>query len=113
MARPHSHIELPASWRSSGLTFWEYLEFFIEDPFLDSFFAECRAEARAKAYAQGHAEAAVRMLLILLDARFDMPAAVRSKVAACTDREQLEEWFDRAFTAATIGEIFGSDAIPA
>ena len=35
-----------------------------------------------------------------------MTAAQREQVSACTDVAQLDQWFDRAVTAATTADVF-------
>lgn len=74
----------------------------IKNPFIDAFIAEGRAEGRAKGRAEGEAQ----MLLRYLASRFTVPASIRDRVTACTDTDQLEAWFDRALTAATLDEVF-------
>jgi hypothetical protein len=58
---------------------------------------------------QGRAEGEAQMLLRVLDARgFSVPGHVRERVTSCTDTAQLEAWGDKAATAASLEEIFGS-----
>jgi hypothetical protein len=84
--------------KSARAALEELLRTVLKDPFVDGLLDQGRIEGIAKGEA--------KMLLRVLDARFDVPAAVRSKVAACTDTGQIEIWFDCALTAATIDEIF-------
>ena len=58
----------------------------------------------ADAKARGQAEAIVRMLhkrrLVLTDEQ-------REKVLSCTDLETLDRWFDAAFDATSVADVFG------
>ena len=74
----------------------------IKDPFIDGFIAE----GHAKGLAEGLAEGKAQMLQRYLDSRFTVPASIRDQVTDCTDADQLEAWFDRAMTAATLDEVF-------
>ena len=66
----------------------------IKDPFIDAFVAEGLAKGEAQ------------MLLKYLDSRFEVPAHIRERVLASTNTGELEAWFDRALTAATLDEAF-------
>lgn len=74
----------------------------IKDPFIDAFVAEGLARGLARGLAKGEAQ----MLLKYLDSRFTVPARIRDRVMASTDTAQLEAWFDRAISAATLDEVF-------
>jgi hypothetical protein len=76
----------------------ELMKTVIPDPFLDAFIAEGLAKGRAEGEAQ--------MLLRYLDSRFAVPSLIRDRIAACTDTDQLEAWFDRAITATDLDEVF-------
>jgi hypothetical protein len=66
-------------------------------PFIDHI--EARGEARGEA----------RMILRFLSARgLQVTDEVRERVLSCTDTAQLEVWGDRAATAASAEDIFGS-----
>jgi hypothetical protein len=92
----------------------ELLKTVIKDEFLDGILAQGEAAGLVKGEAAGlvKGEAAglvkgeARMLLRYLGTRFDVPAAVQERVMSCADTGQLEAWFDRAVTAATLDEIF-------
>jgi hypothetical protein len=76
-----------------------------KDEFVDGLLAEGAAMGRAK----GMAEGAARGLLRVLAARgLDVPADVREQVLSCTDISQLDIWTDRAVTAVSIEEVFGT-----
>jgi hypothetical protein len=49
------------------------------------------------------------MILRVLAARgLRVSAEIRQKVLSCADTSQLETWGDRAATAASIDDVFGS-----
>jgi len=49
------------------------------------------------------------MILRVLSARgLQVPADIRERVLSCADTSQLEIWGDRAATAATIDDVFGT-----
>ena len=49
------------------------------------------------------------MILRVLSARgLPVPAAIRHRVLSCADTGQLEAWGDRAATATTLEDVFGS-----
>jgi hypothetical protein len=74
----------------------ELLTTLFKDPFIDGFIDQGRAQGEA------------HMLLRMLDARgIDAPAGLRDRISSCTDTTQLEDWFDRAITAKSIGDVFG------
>jgi uncharacterized protein (DUF1778 family) len=55
----------------------------------------------------GHEQAKAEYVLKALDKRgLDPTAAQREQVSACTDLAQLDQWFDRALTAATSADVF-------
>ncbi|WP_250906173.1 hypothetical protein [Nonomuraea sp. NEAU-A123] len=46
-------------------------------------------------------------LIRVLEARgISVPQDAHDRIAQCTDRDQIEEWIDRAATATTLGEVF-------
>jgi hypothetical protein len=60
-------------------------------PFVDRFLAEGEA----------------RMILRVLEARgLQVPDEIRERVLSCTDLAQLDQWGDRAVTAATVEDVF-------
>jgi len=73
--------------------------------FRDTFVDRLLAEGEAKGEAKGEA----RTILRVLAARgLEVPAEVREQVLSCTDVSQLDIWADRAVTAASLEEVFGS-----
>ena len=79
------------------------------EAFVDRFLAECKAEARARRFAQGFAEGAAEMILRVLAARgVRVPVEIQQQVLACRDLSQLDTWCDRAATADSIDDVFGS-----
>jgi len=77
----------------------------FRDEWVDRFIAECKAEAKRRAEAEGRA----RGILIVLAARgVDVPPKVREQVQSCTDIDQLNIWIDRAATATSLDEVFGT-----
>jgi uncharacterized protein (DUF1778 family) len=77
----------------------------FSDPFVDRFLAEGKAEGLAEGEAKGEA----RMILRVLAARgLDVPEEIRQRVLSCADTAQLETWGDRAATAASVEDVFGS-----
>jgi hypothetical protein len=70
---------------------------------------EGRAEGRAEGVAEGEVRGEARMILRVLAARgLTVPAEIRELVLSCADAGQLEAWGDRAATAATIDDVFGT-----
>ena len=62
----------------------------------------------AEGRAEGRAEGEAALLLRVLQARgLEVPADVRDMVISCGDTAQLEAWFDRAITAASLDDVFG------
>jgi hypothetical protein len=76
----------------------DLMKLVIPDPFMDGLIAQGKA--------QGLAQGEARLLLRCLDSKFDVPDGRREQVTACTDRVQLESWFDRALTAESLDEVF-------
>jgi hypothetical protein len=73
--------------------------------FKDEFVDRLLAEGAARAMAKGEA----RMLLRVLGARgVEVPAIVREQVLSCADISQLDIWVDRAATATSLEEVFGT-----
>lgn len=84
--------------RSARDALEELLKTVIKDEFLDGILAQGEAAGLVKGEA--------RMLLRYLATRFELPSAVRERVTSCADTAQLEEWLDRAVSAAGLEEIF-------
>jgi predicted transposase YdaD len=81
----------------------------FKDTFVDRLLAEGEAKGRVEGEAKGRAEGEARIILRVLAARgLEVPAKVREQVLSCTDASQLETWADRAATAASVEEVFGS-----
>jgi hypothetical protein len=81
----------------------------FRDTFVDRLLAEGRAEGRTEGRTEGRAEGEALSILRVLTARgFEVSAKVREQVLSCTDASQLETWTDRAATAASVEEVFGS-----
>jgi hypothetical protein len=77
----------------------------FRDPFVDRWFAEGEAKGRA----EGRAEGQANMILRVLAARgLEVSASDREHVLSCTDTGQLETWADRAATATSVEEVFGT-----
>ena len=55
---------------------------------------------------EGRLEKARQMTLQILCKRFSVSDDIRKRVETCTDMAMLDIWFDRAITAASIGEVF-------
>jgi len=69
----------------------------FRDPFVDRWFAE------------GEAKGWARTILRVLAARgLEVSDKVREQVLSCTDTGQLETWADRAATATSVEEVFGT-----
>jgi hypothetical protein len=59
--------------------------------------------------AEGEAKGDARTILRVLAARgLAVPTKVREQVLSCTDISQLETWADRAATATSVEEVFGT-----
>jgi hypothetical protein len=57
-------------------------------------------------FSQGEAQGEAKAVLAVLDARgVDVPDEVRSRIAACTDADQLDTWVRRAATATKIHDL--------
>ncbi|WP_433442634.1 hypothetical protein [Nonomuraea sp. CA-141351] len=69
--------------------------------------AEGKAKGKAEGKAEGKSEEAVKMLLLVLDARgLDVPEDTRARITTCTDLAQLETWTTRAATARALQDLF-------
>jgi hypothetical protein len=85
----------------------------FKDTFVDQLIAEGlakgEAEGLAKGLAKGEAKGEARMILRVLAARgLQVPAEIRQRVLSCADTSQLEAWGDRAATAASVEDVFGT-----
>ncbi|MFD5582810.1 hypothetical protein ACFWII_03260 [Streptomyces sp. NPDC127063] len=64
-------------------------------------------QVREEGREQGRAEAKAEMVLRVLEWRgIEVPDAVRERVNACTDLDQLEVWAQRAVRAVDAWELF-------
>ncbi|GIH94652.1 hypothetical protein Psi01_52820 [Planobispora siamensis] len=66
-----------------------------------------KTEGKAEGKAEGRAEEAVRLLLLMLEARGEVPDEVRARITACTDLAQLEAWALAVATGRTVHDMFG------
>lgn len=68
---------------------------------------EALAEGLAEGLAKGHAERLAKCILELLEARGLPPdPMLQQRITACTDLDQLGQWFHRATTATSTAEVF-------
>jgi hypothetical protein len=81
----------------------------FKNSFVDRLLAEGEAKGKAEGEAKGKAEGEARMILRVLAARgLRVSAEIRQRVLSCADPSQLGTWGDRAATAASIDDVFGS-----
>lgn len=65
------------------------------------------AEGEQKGRAAGRAAGLARAVLGVLEHRaLSIPQSVRERVSSALDEHQLQRWFDRAFTAVSVEDIF-------
>lgn len=97
---------------------WEELmtatKYFFDHPFAvkerEEGRAEGREEGRVEGRVEGRAEERAEAILNILSWRgIDVPPAVRARVTACTDLEQLKVWSERAVHAAGADDLFAGD----
>jgi hypothetical protein len=91
----------------------QLMEDFFKDPFIDRFIEEGKQQGVQQGMEQGkqlgRADSATRVLLTILTARgIAIADQLRSRIAECTDPDQLERWATRAATSTTIDEVFAS-----
>ena len=69
---------------------------------------EGRVEGRVEGRAEGRAIGMAQMVERLLSAK-DLPLSdeLRGRLRECQDEALLQRWFDRAFTATTLANVFG------
>jgi hypothetical protein len=77
----------------------------FRDDFVDRYLAEGEAKGRAEGEAKGEARIVLRILAVR---GLQVPDNVREQVLACTDTSQLEAWADKAVTADSVDDVFGS-----
>ncbi|ONH31037.1 hypothetical protein [Pseudofrankia asymbiotica] len=72
--------------------------------------ATAEARGRVEGRVEGRAEGVARATLALLEKRgLTVPAKIHDRILACTDTEQADLWFDRAFTAMTAEDVVRVD----
>ncbi|WP_433524720.1 hypothetical protein ACQPZ2_06455 [Nocardia pseudovaccinii] len=68
---------------------------------------EYKSEFARRYHSQGKAEGEAAALLRILAKRgFDVSEALKARINACTDLDQLNRWIDDSLTADRIDEIF-------
>ena len=72
---------------------------FKSEPFLRH-----RAEGKVEGKVEGEAEAVLR---VLTARGLEVPDAVRERVLACRDEEQLDDWVVRSVAIESAEELFG------
>ncbi|MGD0560126.1 MAG: hypothetical protein ABSA93_34810 [Streptosporangiaceae bacterium] len=78
-------------------------------PFLDDPVDEALAKGQAIGEARGVARGEAKLLRRIIQTRgFSITSRYQAMVEDCTDLEQIETWAERAVTAETIDDIFGS-----
>jgi hypothetical protein len=79
------------------------VEYEYQSEFVRKYVFQGRAEGRVEGRAEGEANA----VLAVLDARgIEISDAVRARVTACTDLDQLDAWVRRAVTVASADDLF-------
>jgi hypothetical protein len=75
--------------------------------FIDGWYQQGFAVGRADGIVKGQARARVKIILRILKSRGLSPTrAQRELIESCDDLAQLDTWFDRALTAATVAMVF-------
>ena len=75
--------------------------------FVDGWYQQGVAAGEARGIAQGEARGAARAILRVLKSRGLRPTlAQRELIESCDDVAQLDTWFDRALTVATVAMVF-------
>jgi len=82
-----------------------------QSDFARRYFSQGRAEGKAEGVEEGRAEGAVegqaRAVLAVLDARgIDVPTDARTRIAECSNLDQLDLWVRRAATVASVRDLF-------
>ncbi|MGI5416327.1 hypothetical protein [Actinomadura luteofluorescens] len=66
-----------------------------------------KSEPFRRSHAEGKAEGEAESVLKVLDARgLSVSDAMRGRILACTDQEQLDQWLVRAATAEHADHLF-------
>lgn len=88
--------------RAPELAARRYLEALMTSPTY-----ECQREFVRRYVFQGRVEGEAKAVLTVLDARgIDVPEDARSRIAGCSDLDQLGTWVRRAATADSIQDLF-------
>jgi len=82
-----------------------------QSDFARRYFSQGKAEGEAAGEARGKAEGkaegkATAVLAVLLARGIDVPADIRTRIAACSDFDQLDTWVRRAATADKAYDLF-------
>lgn len=77
-----------------------------QSDFAKKFVAQGLSEGLTRGRAEGRAEEAARALLTVLRLRgLEVPAAVRDRILAQNDPEQLERWLEKAVVASSVAAV--------
>lgn len=83
------------------------MQYFWRHPLAEQVREEGREQGLEQGQEQGRIQGRVEMILHILEWRgIAVPDAVRERVEACTDLDQLEVWAQRAVHATAAGELF-------
>lgn len=86
------------------------IRYFFNSPVAEKVREEGRVEGREEGREEGMVEDRAGMTLRILEWRaIPVPDAVREKVLACSDLDQLEDWAQRALTAERAEDLFAVD----
>ena len=78
-----------------------------KDDFIESFVNAGLEQGREQGLEQGLEQGKAEYIFKTLDKRgLALTVEQREQVSACTDLAQLDQWFDRALTAATTADVF-------
>jgi predicted transposase YdaD len=76
-------------------------------PALQKLLDRGKAEGKAEGEAEGEAKGERKALYMILSRRgIDLTAEQRATLDSCSDSAQLEQWINRAFTAASAADLF-------
>ncbi|MFE2102596.1 hypothetical protein ACFW9W_37340, partial [Streptomyces sp. NPDC059468] len=83
------------------------IQYFWRHPLAEQVREEGREQGLEQGLEQGRAEAKAEMVLHILEWRgIQVPDAVRERVSACIDLDQLELWAQRAVHANDAAQLF-------
>ncbi len=74
-----------------------------QSDFAKKYVAEGKLEGKAQGKVEGKAEA---IFIVLYSRGVSMSPESRSRIEACTDAAQLDEWIQRSATAKTVDDLF-------